>query len=150
MKSNLSFSPGRSSLWAVHLANDQGIGNKESRDLQHNHGPLNSKKRQPHQRPCWQKCLRGHLLPSAPSSSVGRKVATGKKEQPASQPLDWWQRSSPLYFCPLKHTFPPIIQLRAQDTQFPPSRLCLGDAIRMGVCVCLDEGWAGSQTLHCR
>lgn len=37
-------SPGRGRLWAVHLANDQGIGNEESRNLQHNHGPLHSKK----------------------------------------------------------------------------------------------------------
>lgn len=40
----LSVSPGRGGLWAVHLANDQGVGNEESGDLQHNHGPIHSKR----------------------------------------------------------------------------------------------------------
>lgn len=32
-------SPGWSCMWAVHLTNDQEIGNEEGRELHHNHGP---------------------------------------------------------------------------------------------------------------
>lgn len=112
-----SFSPGRSSLWAVHLANDQGIGNKESRDLQHDHGPLNSRKRQPHQLLRSLERLQGHLLASDPLLLWGGKLQRENRASPVAA-----QQSALL--SSIKKTLFPKLSSWEDRTRSSPSRPC--------------------------